>query len=44
MADLSSAIASDIAGYYEFIAAHVHKWVDPLTQGSVLAQSLPLRK
>jgi hypothetical protein len=33
MPDLSSAIASDIAWYYEFIAAHFHKWVDPLTQG-----------
>jgi uncharacterized damage-inducible protein DinB len=32
MADLPSTISSDFAGYYEYIAAHVHKWVDPLTQ------------
>ncbi|MGB2670555.1 MAG: DUF1572 family protein [Candidatus Acidiferrum sp.] len=32
MADLPSAISSDFASYYEYIAAHVHKWVDPLTQ------------
>lgn len=32
MADLSGAIASDYASYYEYIANHVHKWVDPLTQ------------
>ena len=32
MADLSSTIAADLASYYEYIAAQVHKWVDPLTQ------------
>lgn len=32
MADLPSTISSDFAGYYEYIAQHVHKWVDPLTQ------------
>jgi hypothetical protein len=32
MADLPSTISSDFASYYEYIAAHVHKWVDPLTQ------------
>jgi hypothetical protein len=32
MADLPSTISSDFAGYYEYISAHVHKWVDPLTQ------------
>jgi hypothetical protein len=32
MADLPSTIFSDFAGYYEYIAQHVHKWVDPLTQ------------
>ena len=31
MADLSSTISSDIAANYEYIAAHTHKWVDPLT-------------
>jgi uncharacterized damage-inducible protein DinB len=31
MADLSSTIASDLASYYEYIAAHTHMWVDPLT-------------
>ena len=32
MADLSTTISSDLASYYEFVAAQVHKWVDPLTQ------------
>jgi hypothetical protein len=32
MADLPNTVASDFAWYYEFIAAHVHMWVDPLTQ------------
>src|SRR5260370_38111611 len=32
MADLPSTISSDFLSYYEYIAAHVHKWVDPLTQ------------
>ena len=32
MADLPSTVASDFAWYYEFIAAHLHKWVDPLTE------------
>ena len=32
MADLSGTISSDLAGYYEFVAAQAHKWVDPLTQ------------
>jgi uncharacterized damage-inducible protein DinB len=32
MADLSNTVATDFAWYYEFVAAHLHKWVDPLTQ------------
>lgn len=32
MADLSETIAADFASYYEYIAAQVHRWVDPLTQ------------
>jgi hypothetical protein len=32
MDDLPSTISSDFAGYYKYIAAQVHKWVDPLTQ------------
>ena len=32
MTDLSGTVSSDFASYYEYIAAHVHKWVDPLTQ------------
>jgi len=32
MADLPSTISRDFASYYEYIAEHVHKWVDPLTQ------------
>ena len=32
MTDLASTISSDLASYYEFVAAQVHKWVDPLTQ------------
>jgi uncharacterized damage-inducible protein DinB len=32
MADLPSTISSDFVAYYEYVAAHIHKWVDPLTQ------------
>jgi uncharacterized damage-inducible protein DinB len=32
MADLPNTVAADFAWYYEFIAAHLHKWVDPLTE------------
>jgi len=32
MTDLPSTISSDLVGYYEFVAAQAHKWVDPLTQ------------
>jgi uncharacterized damage-inducible protein DinB len=32
MADLRSTISSDFAGYYQYVAAQVHRWVDPLTQ------------
>jgi uncharacterized damage-inducible protein DinB len=32
MADLPSTISSDFATYYKYIAEHVHKSVDPLTQ------------
>ena len=32
MADLAGTIAADLASYYEYIAAHTHKWVDGLTQ------------
>jgi uncharacterized damage-inducible protein DinB len=32
MADLPGTISSDFASYYEYIAEHVHKWADPLTQ------------
>lgn len=32
MPDLPTTISSDFAAYYEYIAAHLHKWVDPLSQ------------
>ncbi len=32
MADLPGTISSDLASYYEFVAAQTHKWVEPLTQ------------
>ncbi len=32
MSDLPATVSSDFAAYYEYIATHVHKWVDPLTQ------------
>lgn len=32
MADLATTVSADLADYYQYIAAHVHKWVDPLTQ------------
>jgi uncharacterized damage-inducible protein DinB len=31
MLDFPSTVSSDFASYYEYIAEHVHKWVDPLT-------------
>lgn len=41
MADLPSTISSDFTGYYEYIAVHVHKWVDPLTQEQFWHNPLP---
>ena len=32
MTDLPGTISSDLASYYEFVAAQTHQWVDPLTQ------------
>ncbi len=32
MADLPTTVSSDFASYYKYIAEHVHKWIDPLTQ------------
>jgi len=32
MTDLAPTVAADLAEYYEYIAAHLHKWVDPLTE------------
>lgn len=32
MADLPLTISSDFASYYQYIAEHVHRWVDPLTE------------
>ncbi|MGB2589338.1 MAG: DinB family protein [Candidatus Acidiferrum sp.] len=32
MNDLPATISSDFAAYYQYIAAHLHKWADPLTQ------------
>ena len=32
MADLPLTISSDFANYYQYIAEHVHKWIDPLTE------------
>jgi len=31
MGNLADTIAADLASYYEYIGAQVHKWVDPLT-------------
>ncbi len=31
MLDFPSTVSSDFASYYEYIAEHTHKWVDPLT-------------
>lgn len=30
MADFPSTVLADFASYYEYIAAHVHQWVDPI--------------
>lgn len=32
MSDLPVTISSDFAAYYEYVAADLHKWVDPLSQ------------
>ena len=32
MSDLPATVSSDFAAYYEYVAAHLHKWVDPMTQ------------
>jgi uncharacterized damage-inducible protein DinB len=32
MANLPVTVSSDFASYYKYIAEHVHKWADPLTQ------------
>jgi uncharacterized damage-inducible protein DinB len=32
MSDLPGTISSDFASYYQYLADHLHKWVDPLTQ------------
>ena len=32
MTDLAPTVAADLAEYYEYIAAHLHEWVDPLTE------------
>ena len=31
MAELNETVASGLAAYYEYVAEHLHKWVDPLT-------------
>ncbi len=30
MAELNETVASGLAAYYEYVAEHLHKWVDPL--------------
>lgn len=32
MSDLSATVGEDLAAYYEYIGAHVHRWVDSFTQ------------
>jgi uncharacterized damage-inducible protein DinB len=31
MAEVSETVAAGLAAYYEFIAAQLHKWIDPLS-------------
>jgi len=31
VADLNETVANGLAAYYEYVAQHLHKWVDPLT-------------
>jgi len=31
MAELNDAVVAGLAAYYEYIAKHLHKWADPLT-------------
>lgn len=41
MAELSEAITSTLAGYYEEIRDHVHCWVDPLTTEQIWTRPYP---
>src|SRR5713101_8524437 len=31
MADVNETVAAGLAAYYEYIAQHLHKWADPLS-------------
>lgn len=31
MAELNETVANGLVAYYEYVAQHLHKWVDPLT-------------
>ncbi len=31
MAEMNETVADGLAAYYEYVAAHLHKWVDPLS-------------
>jgi uncharacterized damage-inducible protein DinB len=41
MKDLPSTVAEDLAAYYEYIAAHMHKWVDPVSNEQFWHQPYP---
>jgi len=44
MAEMNETVSAGLAAYYEFTAAQLHKWADPLFERTVLAQALSLWK
>ncbi len=44
MSELANTVASELAAYFENIAAKLHKWVDPLSDQQFLANPLPVRE
>lgn len=41
MAALDETVADGLAAYYEFVAEHLHKWVDPLTNDEFWRKPYP---
>lgn len=41
MAELSQTVSAGFGNYYRYIAAHLHKWVDPLSQDDFWRKPFP---